>query len=704
MGHITASTGPPQRGRLDGMGRRRHRRETEQETLWETVVACNRTSPLIDFGLEQLRDASLERGRTVHLETAPDVAQIDADVRLEIGDQATLKPGGFECERRGACLYVAAPDERGAMYALTELAEHVQMGRRFEQVPPGRHEPTLALRVFAASIPVERHVGFDPAGSASEKPWSSDAWRHLIDALARARFNALAFVGLDPFTSMLRLQRWPDAHSGTDAQRETRRQFWRDVLDHCLARGVDPYVVTNTRHVPRAVAAALVGSGSQPADGGPHGDAGKPSPQLVMEYFGQCVQTLLTDFPQVRGVGFLPAAEGSVDHASAEQALARICADAVADVPSRPHFIRYVEDPDHARSVVECFAPLFPGRMVLAPTHKRARLLCHPHAAVEEIAKLASCAGSADLTTMYAFRQDDVYCLPWADPQFVRQAVQAAHHAGADGLQVVFEPWFSAPETAPARSHQGEDWDLQRHHSQLFLWGRSAYDSELPDTLFVDLHRRRFGDRVGEQLASALQRASQIVPAVNRLLGSSDLPWSAESCLTPHGLRSVVDFTRARPAAGCDTMGISDYANADPAQLPTQVETPQTIIDLLHDVGTNVMTVVQSLEDVRRDDPPLRGWLRDLEALACLGRYYAFKIAAAVELARYRLTLAPGARARAGQLLATAGGWWRRLADNTRGRYKTFRINSLGLPFGWWLYMQDVERDALSAEHFDPDW
>jgi len=685
------------------MAKRRQRRETEQETLWETVVACNRTSPLIDFGLEQLRNASLERGRTLHLETGTDVARIDADVRLEIGEQATVKPDGFECERRDACLHITACDERGTMYSLLELTEHVQMGRRFEQMPPGRQEPTFPLRIFAAEVPIERNVGLDPTGGSDERLWSAALWREMIDALARLRFNALALVGVNLFTVMLRLQRWPDAHWGTDAQFDARRQFWRDVLDHCLARGIDPYVVTSAWHVPRAVAAALVGSGSQPAAGDLRGKAGQPSPQLVMEYFGECVRTLLTDYPQVRGVGFLPAARAAVDHASAEQALARICTDAVSGLPSPPHFIRYVESPDHARSVVECFAPQLPGRVMLAPTHRQARLLSQPSAAVEEIAQLASCARETGLKTVYALHQDDVYGLPWADPGFVRQAVQAAHRAGADGLQFAFDPCFPTLESAPAHSDHGGEWNFQRHYSQVFLWGRSAYDSELPDTLFVNLHRLRFGDHAGEPLASALRRASQIVPAVNRLLGTAGLPWSAESCLTQHGLRSVVDFMHARPASGCDTMGISDYVDADPAELPAHAETPRTVIDLLHDVGTNVMAVVQSLDDLSRAAPTLHESLRDLEALACLGRYYAFKIAAAMELARYQLGLAPAARVRASQLLAAAGGWWNRLAENGRGRYRTSIITSLGLPFGWWLYTQDVERDALSAEHFNPD-
>ncbi len=685
------------------MGRRRQRREAEQETLWETVIACNRTSPPIEFALEQLRNASLERGRTLHLETGPDVTRIDADVRLEIHDQATLEPDGFECERRGASLHITACDERGAMYALMELTEHVQMGRRFEQTPPGRQEPTFPLRVFAAEVPVGRNGGLDPTARNDERSRSLALWRELIDALARLRFNALALVGVNLFTVMLRLQRWPDAHRGTDAQFDARRKFWRELFDHCLARGIDPYVVTSTWHVSRAVAAALTGSGPQPAPGDVHGRSGRPPQELVSEYFGECVRALLTDFPQVRGVGFLPAAREAVDHASAEQALARVCADAVSGLSIAPHFIRYVEHTDHAHSVVEHFAPQLHGRVMLAPTHRQARLLSEPTAAVEEIARLASCAREAGLKTVYALRQDDVYGLPWADPAFVRQAVQAAHRAGADGLQLAFTSCFSSLDPVVARSRESHGWDFQRHHSQVFLWGRSAYDSELPDTLFVDLYRRRFADPVGEQLASVLLRASQIVPAVNRLLGTPGLRWNAESCLTQHGLRTVVDFMRARPAFGCDTIGIGDYVDADPGQLPADAETPQTVIDLLHDAATNVMAVVQSLDHLSLADPTLRESLRDLECLACLARYYAFKIAAAVELARYQLALAPAARVQAGQLLAAAGGWWNRLADNGRGRYKTSRISSLGLPFGWWLYTQDVERDALSAEHFDPD-
>jgi len=672
------------------MGRRRQRREAEQETLWETVIACNRTSPLIDFALDHLRNASLERGRTLHLETGPDVTRIDADVRLEVHDQATLKPDGFECERRGASLHITARDERGAMYALMELIEHVQMGRRFEQAPPGRREPTFPLRAFAAEVPVERSGSLDPTAGSADGAWSPAPWREWIDALARLRFNALAFVGPNLFTVMLRLQRWPDAHRGTDAQFDTRRKFWCDLLDHCLARGIDPYIVTSPWNASRVVAAALTESNSP------------PSQELVTEYFGECVRTLLTDFPQVRGVGLLPPAGEAVDHASDEQVLARICADVVTGQPSPPRFIRYVESAQHARTVVECFAPQLPGRVVLAPTHRQACLLSEPNATVAEIAQLASCARDAGLATVYALRQDDVHGLPWADPAFVRQAVQAAHRAGADGLQLSFPSWFSSLGSAAAHSDEHGEWDFQRHHSQVFLWGRSAYDSDLPDNSFVDLHRRRFGDPVGEQLAAALQQASQIVPAVNRLLGTAGLPWSAESCLTQHGLRSVIDFIHAGPASGCDTIGISDYVKADPNQLPAHAETPGTVIDLLHDAATNVSGVVESLGDLGRAAPPLYESLRDLEALACLARYYAFKIAAAIELARYQLAMAPAARVQAGQLLAAAGGWWNRLADNGRGRYETSRISSLRLPFGWWLYTQDVERDALSAEYFDP--
>jgi hypothetical protein len=168
-------------------------------------------------------------------------------------------------------------------------------------------------------------------------------------------------------------------------------------------------------------------------------------------------------------------------------------------------------------------------------------------------------------------------------------------------------------------------------------------------------------------------------------------------------LRSVFDFLRARPGFGCGTMSITDYVDADPNRLPAQAESPRTVIDLLHDTATNVMAVVQSLDDLGRADPPLYESLRDLESLVCLARYYAFKIAAALELARHRRALAPAARVQAGQLLAAAGGWWNRLAENGRGRYRPSIISSLGLPFGWWLYTQDVERDAMSAEHFDPD-
>ena len=302
------------------MPKRRRRSETEYETLWEVVLACSRTGPLIDFGVEQLRQAYLQRGRSVHVETAPDVHKIDADVRLEIDPQADLPADGFAFGRSRGSLHLTAADERGAMYSLLELVELITAGRRIEQIEPARHEPTLKLRGFKFNIPLEPLFGGPRVQANTHTFWSLEFWRTFIDALARHRFNMLGLWSRNPFPWMFPLARWPQAHQMSDQQLEERRQFWNGLFDHCLARGVDPYIIAADAHLPHHVVQGLHlvdqhhSSLCRPLSG-----TEQPEGETVAEYYRQCIRTLLTTYQQVQGLGILAGPETLDDEAQRER-------------------------------------------------------------------------------------------------------------------------------------------------------------------------------------------------------------------------------------------------------------------------------------------------------------------------------------------------------------------------------------------------
>jgi hypothetical protein len=691
---------------LTGMPKRRGRSETEYETLWEVVLACSRTGALIDFGVEQLRGAYLQRGRSVHVETAPDVHKLDADVRLEIDPQADLPADGFAFGRSRGSLHLTAVDERGAMYSLLEVADVISAGRRFEQIEPARHEPTLKLRGFKFNIPIEPLFGAPPVQPDTHTFWSLEFWREFIDALARHRFNMLGLWSRNPFPWMFPLPRWPQAHQMSDQQLEERRQFWNGLFDHCLARGVDPYIIAADAHLPRNVVQGLgLADEHRTSLCRPLTGTEQPEGETVAKYYRQSIRTLLTTYQQVQGLGILAGPETLDDEAQRERWLIDAWLAGVAEAGREVNLLRCARTSQQARAVVEQFVPSYDGPVLLGLEPTRARLLSRPQAVCEELKAVTSDQTGQDVPISYILGQEDVHRLRWADAGFVRRTIAAVAEAGAAGMQFGLDghAWLQDPyHRQPDPAWQ---WEFQKHEDQLCLWGRAAYDKELSDRAAWAVHTSRYGQQMGEQLAKALQTASRIIPAVNRQIGGHRRwRWQGETCLSQLGLRSIIDLAFAEPAAGCGTVSIGEYAQAKLAGQTVQGETPPAIIDLLTDAANATLACVESLETAARADRGLWSLLRDLEAMACLGNYYAFKIAAAVELNLYRLGRRSAARMRAQQMLATSAGWWQRLAANGRERFDSVKIGLLMLPFGWWLYEQDVQRDLLLAEQFEPDY
>jgi hypothetical protein len=85
----------------------------------------------------------------------------------------------------------------------------------------------------------------------------------------------------------------------------------------------------------------------------------------------------------------------------------------------------------------------------------------------------------------------------------------------------------------------------------------------------------------------------------------------------------------------------------------------------------------------------LRGVLIDIEAMACLGRYYADKIHGATSLARYRKTSELEDSSQAEDDLRRAAQWWARYVALAKVQY----INPL-----WTNRVGYVDWDALTKE------
>ncbi len=286
----------------------------------------------------------------------------------------------------------------------------------------------------------------------------------------------------------------------------------------------------------------------------------------------------------------------------------------------------------------------------------------------------------------------------WADTEYVREYVRGmsentrvhGFYWGADGYL-----WGRDFQHVD-HGHKDWQWDFERHRQQFQLWGRLSYDVDTPTELFARLAVAEFGDDAA-QLHDGLQAASMIIPAVNRLCWRDlDFQWHPEGCLTRDGFRTVLDFVDSRPMPGAGTVGIREFVRSKQAgEGLSGCETPPDVIARLRQAADRAEARVAEVEQRETPwrQPQATCALLDLRATAALGRYYAAKIAAAVELAETMITGRVGGVDRAVELLQEAVRHWTDLGQHWSEHYQPYRMARVARVFGYPFYLEDVRRD-----------
>jgi hypothetical protein len=229
---------------------------------------------------------------------------------------------------------------------------------------------------------------------------------------------------------------------------------------------------------------------------------------------------------------------------------------------------------------------------------------------------------------------------------------------------------------------------MQKQWLSFALWGRLAFEPDLPAETFARLIAARFSGANVAKLTTAWADASKIFPYITRFFwGDIDVKWFPEACLSNpshKGYYTVRHFVEGGTMPGAGVLNILEWRASYLAKQQPAGVTPLEIADTLERNATNALNALPQLQRAAvkpaRNAKEYAATLGDIEAMAHLGHYYAAKIRGACELALYDKTGEARQQAAAVRQLETALSHWKKYsAAYTRQYVQPIRYNRVGL-------------------------
>ncbi|MCR4411504.1 MAG: hypothetical protein NUV77_03650 [Thermoguttaceae bacterium] len=670
----------------------------------------------VRFAGEEIRREAEARGMSL----GDDAGATRIVLAVKKTDSAAAQSYSIRVRNEGArrVVTVRGADETGTMYGGLDIAEAIRTGT-LDALKDSDHTPHIKQRGIKFNIPLDVRT---PTYTEREWPdsarlnvaemWSEDFWRETFDDMARHRYNVITLWSMNPFPSIVKLPEFPsvaleDVHSASAEKKEIlvvkrmtmddKIRFWRAVMQMAKDRGIDVYWFTWN---------VFLG----PAEG-KDGISGDKTALRTMEYYRASVRETIKTYPLLAGLGITAGElmpEKEFREVSKEQWLWRTYGegirDGLKDTADRKFRLIHRFHMTGMSDIRAEFAGL-PCPLEFSFKYAVAHMYSIPNPPFIQRALPQLGPRSRSWLTI---RNDDIHSFRWADVDYARAFVKAipgedkiaGFYMGPDGYHWGRDFLTKNPD-GPRQTVMHKMWLC------FALWGRLAYDPDLPAATFARLVAARFPGADAGRLVAAWTDASKTFPYITRFFwGDIDVKWFPEACRKREGFYTVRHFMEGGTMPGAGVLNIIEWRTGlFSKQMPHGV----TPLEIAATLEANAGRALHALPELRRatvtrtsSAKEYAATLNDIEAMSHLGLYYAAKIRGACDLALFDKTGDAKQQASAVQQLEAALNHWKNYAAAyTRQYVQPVRFNRAGLvdiP----KQTEDVAADVQMARDWRP--
>jgi hypothetical protein len=665
------------------------------------IIIPKSASGPVKFGSRAVIDALTAQGW--HMKVADEPSIADVDVVVTVGSGAVLHSTraretpesyalSFSSDKH--TLYINGSDDTGAMYGEFELAEQIAReatGNWTSQLKAISESPFLEVRGVNMFLTVQDVDNPDGAF------WSDDYWDKYLGMMARDRYNFLDIHGLcDPvtltfpngFSFFLSLPDFPQVGIGTERAAKNLSRF-RQIVQMAADRGIKVGYMNYEAPPPIGPwKARRVGMDERWVEVPQKFLEG---PQLV-QYTREAVLNFLKQVPELWMFGFRVGESGQPEDFYQKTYLA-----ALAELPpSRNVYLRtWIADPQKVREL----AASTKNHVYIEPKYNGEQLGLPYQASLggREYPPSGSYENYTDKAQNYSIiwqiRAHGTHrVFTWGSPEFARRTVRSCKFGNGVGFSMepmeAYMPAADYLHNNPQTDHGFYKWMVEREWIWHLIWGRTAYDPDIPDQVFIDQFVLHFGAQAGAFVFQALTESSKIVPFVysyhnvgmdhqdfapefengDHAFGARSRLWQG-SRLVPYG-GNIDDFLKVNTLDRTAMASPAVYVDNTLHGIVSGKMTPFEAADYLDQVASKSSAAISAAARMNPRSRKNFECLRmDIEAVAWLGRYYRDRILSATHLEFYERTYDHPELTQAYEYMKRATEDWDRLSDMTEEHF-----------------------------------
>jgi hypothetical protein len=612
--------------------------------------------------------------------------------RLNVPDKAESYAVSVVSGKR--MVVVEGSDATGAMYGVLDLAEQIdgQKGSDFfHDLKPVTKSPYLEVRGINMFLTVQDMDS--PEGAF----WSDDYWNTYLGIMAHNRYNLLDIHGPcdavtltfpNGFSYFVSLPDFPEVGVGPERAAKNLARF-REVVHMAAERGIKVGYMNYEASPP-------IGPWKTRRFGTDERWVSVPQKFLtgprLEQYTCESVVSFLKQMPELWMFGFRVGESGQPEDFYKKTYLAAL----TQFPPSLKIYLRtWIADPEKVRDLAAStknplyIEPKYNGEQLGLPYQAALGGRQYPPSGSYE----SYTNNPKSYSIIWQIRAHGTHrVFYWGSPEFARRTVRSCRFG--DGVGFVLEPMEAYLPAAdylhhnPKTDHSFYKWMVEREWVWHLIWGRTAYDPDLPDDFFVNEFIDHFGSQAGPLVFKALVENSKIVPFVysyhnvgldhqdfapefetgDHAFGARSRLWQGTR-LAPYGGNND-DFLRVNTLDRTAMAAPSIYVDDRLKGLVSGKMGPFEAADYLDESAKQSENEIEDAAKLNPSSAKNFDCMRlDIHAVAWLGRYYRDRILSATHLEFYERTFHHPELTLAYEYMQRAVSDWDRLSEVTEAHF-----------------------------------
>lgn len=566
--------------------------------------------------------------------------------------------------------WIFGGDANGAMYGGLQIAENI-LFYGLEGKYDLTETPDILQRGIKLNLPFDTRstTYFNNNNSTSTKNaipnvWDFSFWSTWFDEMARNRYNIISVWNNHPFTSMIKLDEYPDVviedvkaykdiYNTKEKTEVLLKQMtieqkivhWKKVMEYAKNRGFKFYLFNWNLFLGTANNKYGI---TERAEG--------VTNEKTIAYLRKSMYQLLKTYPDLDGFGVTEGEGMSKDKVANSKFLGASygqgMVDFAKDHPNRKvHFIHrwHMADFSHINENFKELMHLPNADFTMSFKYSSGHMYSSTKPDFLKKENIENLKENS-LKSWFTVRNDDFYFHDWADLKYAREYINNlpkgegwfnGFYIGGDGFNPT-RTFFSKNSVSQGKLEVQRQWYMNK------LWGRLTYNSNTPDQVFINHLKLRFPDVNADQLFNAWTKASRGLPKVGELIFDKmhlDFQWYPENCQTKDGFITIKEFADATTISTSNLCDIKNSANNTCNGKLSAI----TVADQIEADAMEALGLIKSMPIEKNTD--LSVTLNNIRAMSYLTIYYAYKVRGAV-------WYTAGDLDKAKSQLASAYCWW----------------------------------------------